>query len=85
MNVIAAPKTGKSWLAADLALSCAAGTDWLGLYRAKQGNVLFIDNELHPETLSHRIRLVAECWMLTRKVCTLIAHRLSARATEVHP
>ena len=54
MNVIAPPKTGKSWLVTDLALSVAMGTDWFG-YQCERGRVLIIDNELHRETTASRI------------------------------
>ena len=60
MNVIAAPKTGKSWLVSDLALSVAGGTPWLGLFDCEQGNVLIVDNELHPETIASRFRRIME-------------------------
>jgi len=60
MNVIAAPKTGKSWLVSDLALAVATGTPWLGLYEVAQGNVLIVDNELHLETITTRLKRVIE-------------------------
>jgi hypothetical protein len=56
MNVISAPKMGKSWLVTDLALSVATGRDWLG-FRCERGDVLILDNELHGET--NRIPRVA--------------------------
>jgi hypothetical protein len=59
MNIIAAPKTGKSWLATDLALAVATGRPWLGLYETTRGNVLILDNELHVETSANRIPKVA--------------------------
>lgn len=59
MNIIAPPKTGKSWLVTDLALSVATGTPWFG-YPCEQGKVLIIDNELHPETSANRIPKVIE-------------------------
>ncbi|MBW3600190.1 MAG: helicase RepA family protein [Planctomycetes bacterium] len=59
INIIAAPKMGKSWLAYGLAWSCAAGLDWLGRFPCTAGKVLLIDNELHPETLAHRLKKVA--------------------------
>ena len=59
MNVIAAPKTGKSWLVLNLALSVATGRPWLD-FPALPGRVLLIDNELHPETLANRIPRVAD-------------------------
>jgi hypothetical protein len=60
MNVIASPKTGKSWLTIDLSLAVATGTRWLGTFETVAGDVLIIDNELHHETSSHRIPKVAE-------------------------
>lgn len=60
MNVIATTKTGKSWLVVDLALAMATGAEWLGLFPTVPGNVLIIDNELHRESSSDRIRKVAE-------------------------
>jgi hypothetical protein len=59
-NIIAPPKIGKSWLTYDLAISVATGRHWLGTYRTSPGNVLLIDNELHPETIARRLPKVAE-------------------------
>jgi hypothetical protein len=59
MNVIASPKTGKSWLTIDLAIAVATGRAWLGRYETVPGEVLIIDNELHRETSAHRIPKVA--------------------------
>jgi len=58
MNVIAAPKTGKSWLVMQLAFSLAHGVSWMGRECSK-GTVLLIDNELHRETLGERLRAVS--------------------------
>ena len=60
MNIIAPPKTGKSWLVTDLALVVATGRRWLGEFQTEPGDVLILDNELHSETISHRIPQVAE-------------------------
>ena len=60
MNVIAPPKTGKSWLVTDLALAVATGRRWLAAFQTVQGPVLILDNELHRETTAHRIPKVAE-------------------------
>ena len=54
MNIIAPPKTGKSWLVTDLALAVAMGTDWFG-FQCERGRVLIIDNELHKETSASRL------------------------------
>jgi hypothetical protein len=59
MNIIASPKTGKSWLTLDLAIAVATGRAWLGRYETAPGEVLIIDNELHRETSAHRIPQVA--------------------------
>jgi hypothetical protein len=59
MNVIAASKTGKSWLVIDLALAVATGRPWLDTFETDPGNVLIIDNELHSETSANRIPKVA--------------------------
>ncbi|HPD28557.1 MAG TPA: bifunctional DNA primase/polymerase [Phycisphaerae bacterium] len=61
MNVIAPPKTGKSWLVLALAMAIATGRLWLDTFETVRGDVLILDNELHPETLAHRIPQVAEC------------------------
>jgi RecA-family ATPase len=51
---------GKSWLTTDLALALATGRSWLDTFETVHGDVLIIDNELHPETTSNRIPKVAE-------------------------
>jgi len=58
MDIISAPKIGKSWLVIDLALSIATGRPWLGMETVK-GDVLILDNELHGETSTNRIPKVA--------------------------
>ena len=64
MNVIAAPKIGKSWLIYSLALSIVTGRRWLDTFDTVQGDVLLIDNELYPETLATRIPIVANAMKL---------------------
>jgi len=59
-NIIAKSKSAKSWTAYGLALSVIAGGEWLGRFACTAGRVLLIDGELHPETLAHRIPLVAQ-------------------------
>lgn len=59
MNVISTAKRGKTWMIMDLALAVAAGTPWMG-FKTIQGNVLVLDNELHPETITMRGRKVVE-------------------------
>lgn len=59
MNLIAASKVGKSWLATLLALTFATRRKWLGRFDTAGGDVLIVDNELHPETSAYRIPAVA--------------------------
>jgi hypothetical protein len=54
MNIISAPKMGKSWLVNALAIHASLGRPWLGFHCAKS-RVLLIDNELHSETTARRI------------------------------
>lgn len=65
MNIVAAPKTGKSWLVLQLAIALATGCQWLGRDCTKS-KVLLIDNELHPETESSRLNHVANTMGFTR-------------------
>lgn len=65
MNLIAPPKTGKSWLGLGLLFSVAADRRWLGRFSVKHGRVLLIDNELHPETIASRMQWVAQSMGLT--------------------
>src|SRR5262249_16042108 len=59
-NVIAPSKIGKSWFMYGLALTVANGATWLGQFPATKGRGLLIDNELHPESIVYRVRLVAD-------------------------
>ena len=56
-NIIAGSKIGKSWLAKSLALHVATGKSWMN-HECQAGRVLYVDNELHAETFSSRIRKV---------------------------
>jgi RecA-family ATPase len=58
VNIVAATKIGKSWLALLLLLCVSTGRDWLGR-RTTKGRVLLLDNELHTETIQNRIHAVA--------------------------
>ena len=60
MNIIAASKTNKSWLANDLALAVATGRPWLETFPTEPGEVLIVDNELHCETSAYRLPKVAD-------------------------
>lgn len=63
-NIIAAPKTGKTWLIMQLALSIATGRAWMGR-QCTPKRVLAIDNELQPEELVYRYTQVAEAMGIT--------------------
>lgn len=54
MNIISAPKMGKSWLVNALAIMASQGGPWLG-FQCVKSKVLLIDNELHKETMSSRL------------------------------
>ena len=58
MNVIAAAKTGKSWMVNGMAISLVLGEPWLGMFDTIGGKVLIIDNELHPETIVSRFNYI---------------------------
>ena len=59
VNVISHSKVGKSWLALNLAFSVMTGRQWLGRFQITPSRVLLIDNELHPATLAHRLKVMA--------------------------
>ena len=59
VNIVAATKIGKSWLALLLLLCVSTGRLWLGRKTTK-GRVLLLDNELHDETIQNRIHTVAD-------------------------
>jgi hypothetical protein len=63
MNLIARPKKGKSFLSGNLAWSVATGRHWLG-FSTTPGRVLILDNELHVETLTHRLNAIADAMMV---------------------
>jgi hypothetical protein len=67
MNIIAAPKVGKSWLVNSLSIAIATGLDWLG-FKVEQGPVLVIDNELHVNTLTYRYMELAKAMKLNPKL-----------------
>jgi hypothetical protein len=76
MNIIAPSKIGKSWLSLGLAFAIATGQAWLSTFATSPGNVLLIDNELHPETSAHRLRTLARALCLPENdiaeaICTV--------------
>ena len=55
------PKTGKSWIALDLAIALGRGEKWLGCVEVQGGpyRVLFVDEENNPQLIRYRIRRLA--------------------------
>lgn len=68
MNIVAAPKKGKSWLGNSLALSVASGSHWLDTFHCVQGRVLCLDAELHPEVIANRLPTVSDAMGLGSEV-----------------
>lgn len=75
---------GKTWLAIDLAMSVATGQNWLQTFVMGAGPVLYINSDLHRETIVDRIRQVADTRDIFR--CTLherlCVEALRGRKTE---
>jgi len=59
MMLVSAAKAGKTYLAIGLALCLATGRKWLQTFYVKPGRVLYIDLELHPQTLARRLAAIA--------------------------
>lgn len=59
MNVIAAPKFGKSWWVYYVMFCVAMGWSVFGRFPVKRGRVLLIDLELHKSLISSRLQTVA--------------------------
>ena len=72
MNVVAAPKRGKSWLVYSLGLSVASGSQWLDTFPCTQGRVLILDAELHPEVLAYRLPAVCDAMGVGREALDFI-------------
>jgi len=58
VNIVAAPKTGKSFAVYQLAIAIENGTSFLGFNVPSKRRVLIIDNELKPQTLNNRMQIV---------------------------
>jgi len=59
MMLVSAAKAGKTYLALSLALCLATGRTWLQTFHVKAGRILYIDLELHQQTLSRRLADIA--------------------------
>lgn len=60
LNIVAAPKTGKSWFVYNLAITLANGGDFLGWTSPNNLNCLIVDNELHKNELAWRLKTVED-------------------------
>ncbi|MCC6971070.1 MAG: AAA family ATPase [Phycisphaerales bacterium] len=78
-NIVAPPKLGKSWLVQSLALCVASGRPWLGKFQVRTVPVLFVDNELHAETLAFRFRSLMSAMKIDPKSLRGKLHVDSAR------
>lgn len=70
------PKSGKTWLVIDMAISVASGTPFLGKFPTQQGPVVIYSPEGPKEELEERIRQVAATRGLNEKELPL--HRINA-------
>jgi hypothetical protein len=86
MNVIAPPKTNKSFLVLDLSISMAANRMWLGRFPVIGGPVLILDNELHPSTMANRIPKVASARgvLLSELSKNLFVDNLRGRLRDIY-
>jgi len=57
-NLIAPPKSNKTWLVNHLALACSIGTQWLD-FKCRKCRVLILDNELRSQTLAIRLNKIS--------------------------
>ncbi len=60
MNIVAPPKVGKTWLTLCIALCIIRGTKLFDMFQCVQGRVLIIDNELHCESIGHRVTMITD-------------------------
>jgi DNA-binding transcriptional ArsR family regulator len=82
----AVDKAGKSWMAADAAVSVASGTPWLGIFPVSSaGSVLLFAGEGGPRKVVRRLRAVCEArdlelTTLPIRVCLRVPHLTSEAA-----
>ena len=58
-------KVGKSFLAIELCIAVATGTDWLG-FRCERGRCLYVDPEIDPNSIDNRFAEVADALSLDK-------------------
>jgi putative DNA primase/helicase len=72
-NWIGSPKTGKSWLLHRLIMGMVGGCGFTCKFQndlfVKQGRVLLVDVELHPETLENRLHSIANQMKVSSDKC----------------
>jgi AAA domain len=59
-NLVSTSKANKTHTAISIALSICTGRAWLNRFPVRQGNVLYIDAELHRQTFAHRLARIAK-------------------------
>lgn len=82
-NLIASPKIGKSWFCLGLGICLTLGREWLG-YAVTPSPVLYIDNELKKETLSHRFAKVCYGYGIEPQSCACDFLALRGKLTDVN-
>ena len=80
MNIIAPPKTGKSWLVTDLAASVACGLPWFG-FPCEQGKVLILDNPTQGVDVGAKEEIYDIILKLAKEGVSVIV--LSSEAQEI--
>ena len=76
-------KSFKTWTLADLGISVATGTDWLGKFATKRGRVLYINLELQRGFFSKRIRWVCDERQITLEDGWLTLWNLRGKAADL--
>ncbi len=80
-NVIAPPKIGKSWLVMALVMNVIGGGKFLDEFQCERGRALLIDNELHVETLTDRLRNVFKAYNVPEAAGARMVDTMMLRGT----
>lgn len=68
INIVAGAKMGKTWFCHALAISVAAGIPFLRPeWECAQGPVILMDNELHEDTIAHRLPFIIDAMGMDRE------------------
>jgi len=78
------PKSGKSLLALDLCDALTRGASWLGMFRCKAVNVLYIAREDPPRRIKNRLQEISQSRQGARcgKLLFLIRQRMNLRSED---